>query len=106
MKDLLDKIVYGSSPFTSYGLPIEEPRPIVNDKTVCNHGKKLEMGDLIELTTSIPHMSLTEYMKEISRLFGKEDEFQNETGHMLGKNSQVATVTSFLYNWPNVFGVK
>lgn len=97
VKDLLDKIAYGSSPFTSYGLPIQEDlRPRVNHKTVSDPCQKLKMGDLVELTPSIPHTSLTEYRKEISRMFGKADECQDETGHTLGKNSQVAAVTSFI----------
>lgn len=97
VKDLLDKIAYGGSPFTSYGLPIqEELRPRVNHKTVSDPCQKLKMGDLVELTPSIPHTSLTEYRKEISRMFGKADERQDETGHMLGKNSQTAAVTSLM----------
>ena len=64
VKDLLDIITYGSSPFTSNGLLIqEELRPIVNHKIVSDPCQKMEVGDLVELTLSIPHTFLIEYVK-------------------------------------------
>ena len=65
VKNFIDKITYGSSLFTSYGLPIqEELRPSMNHKIVSEPCQKLKMGDLVELNMSISYMFFTEYKKE------------------------------------------
>ena len=59
MEYFLDEITYANSLFTSYGLSIqEELRPRVNQKIVSGPFQKMKMGDLVELTLSIPHTFL------------------------------------------------
>lgn len=55
MNYLLDIIAYGSSCFTSYGLPIhgEELRPRLNHKIISDPCQKLKMGDYVELNLSM-----------------------------------------------------
>lgn len=67
VKDFLDKTAYGSSLFTSYGLPLQEKlMPRVNHKIISDPCQKLKMDDLVALNLSIPQKFFTEYRKEIS----------------------------------------
>eukprot|EP01018_Ginkgo_biloba_P007990 Gb_01654 [translate_table: standard] len=96
VRDLLEKMSNDNSPFTSYGVPIkEELRPRLNHETVSEPNQKLKMGDLVELTPSIPDKSLTEYREEIRRMYGKTDGYSDKSNEMLGRHSKVATVSSF-----------
>lgn len=71
--DLLEAAGRGSSRWTSYGFSVkDELKPRLNhepvtDPTTC----KLKMGDVVELTPSIPDKSLTEYREEIQRMYDK-----------------------------------
>lgn len=47
----------------------EELRPRLNHEPVSQPNQKLRMGDVVELTPAIPRKSLTEYRKEIKRMY-------------------------------------
>ncbi|MCO5587304.1 hypothetical protein L7F22_041252 [Adiantum nelumboides] len=48
----------------------EELRPKVNHKVIDSIQQVLKMGDLVEMTSSIPNKSLIEYRNTIKRMFG------------------------------------
>lgn len=48
----------------------EELHPRVNHKVVDNIQQVLQMGDLVEMTSLIPDVSLTEYRNRIKRMYG------------------------------------
>lgn len=97
VKDLLEKMSNCNSPFISYGVPIkEELRPRLNHETVSDPNQKLKMGDLVELSPSIPDEYLTEYREEIRRMFGKADGCKNEQSEILRRKSQIETVPSYV----------
>uniref|UniRef100_A0A5K0X040 Uncharacterized protein n=5 Tax=Nymphaea colorata TaxID=210225 RepID=A0A5K0X040_9MAGN len=50
----------------------EELRPRLNGLPVVDPHRKLKMGDVVELTPSIPDKSLTEYREEIRRMFDSD----------------------------------
>lgn len=50
----------------------EELRPRLNGLPVVDPLRKLKMGDVVELTPSIPDKSLTEYREEIRRMFDRD----------------------------------
>jgi len=54
------------------------------------------MGDLVELSPSIPDESLTEYREEIRRMFGKADGCTKERAEILRRKSQIETVPSLV----------
>lgn len=97
VKDLLEKMNNYNSPFISYGVLIkEELRPRLNHETVSDPYQKLKMGDLVELSPSIPDESLTEYREEIRRMFGKADRCTKERTEILRRKSQIETVPSLV----------
>ncbi|KAI3851063.1 hypothetical protein MKW92_045478 [Papaver armeniacum] len=70
--DLLTRVGRGNlrwSP-SPYRFPMkEELRPRINREPVTDLSLKLQMGDVIELTPTIPDKSLTEYREEIQRMY-------------------------------------
>ncbi|PIN02946.1 putative guanosine polyphosphate pyrophosphohydrolase/synthase [Handroanthus impetiginosus] len=70
LMDLLESA--GRCRWTSYGFPLkEELRPRLNYEPVSDPTCKLKMGDVVELTPSIPDKSLSEYREEIQRMYDK-----------------------------------
>ena len=49
----------------------EDLRPRINHKQVNDPTCKLKMGDVVELTPTIPDKSLTEYREEIQRMYDR-----------------------------------
>ncbi|KAG9148515.1 hypothetical protein Leryth_026904 [Lithospermum erythrorhizon] len=69
--DLLAR-VHGSCRWTPYGFPVKEDlRPRVNHTPVGDPTCKLKMGDVVELSLSLPDKSLTEYREEIQRMYNQ-----------------------------------
>lgn len=69
--DLLVR-VHGSCRWTPYGFPVKEDlRPRVNHSPVGDPTCKLKMGDVVELSPSLPDKSLTEYREEIQRMYNR-----------------------------------
>ncbi|GAA0171891.1 pyrophosphatase [Lithospermum erythrorhizon] len=69
--DLLAR-VHGSCRWTPYGFPVKEDlRPRVNHTPVGDPTCKLKMGDVVELSPSLPDKSLTEYREEIQRMYNR-----------------------------------
>uniref|UniRef100_A0A0D6QY13 GTP diphosphokinase n=1 Tax=Araucaria cunninghamii TaxID=56994 RepID=A0A0D6QY13_ARACU len=97
VKDMLEKMGNDNLPFISYGVPIkEELRPRLNHATVNDLNQKLKMGDLVELTPSIPVKSLPEYREEIRRMFDKTDDCKDESSEILVRNSEIKTIPSYV----------
>lgn len=72
VRDLLERVGRGSTRGTSYGFPLkEELRPKLNHKPVSDPSCMLKMGDVIELTPTIPDKSLTVYREEIQRMYDR-----------------------------------
>ncbi|CAK9174015.1 unnamed protein product [Ilex paraguariensis] len=72
MMDLLERAGQGSSRWTPYGFSVkEELRPRKNCEPVSDPNCKLKMGDVVELTPTIPDKSLTEYREEIQRMYDR-----------------------------------
>ncbi|KAG6593552.1 putative GTP diphosphokinase RSH3, chloroplastic, partial [Cucurbita argyrosperma subsp. sororia] len=70
--DLMERCGRGSSRWTSHGFPTkEELRPKVNHERVNDPKCKLKMGDVVELTSTIPDKSLTECREEIQRMYDR-----------------------------------
>ncbi|XP_008784310.2 probable GTP diphosphokinase RSH2, chloroplastic [Phoenix dactylifera] len=70
ISDLLERAGGGSSRWPPYSFPLKEDlRPRLNHEPVSNPSQKLKMGDVVELTPSIPDKSLTEYREEIQRMY-------------------------------------
>lgn len=68
--DLLERVGRGSVRWSPYRFPVkEELRPRLNREPVCDPTHKLKMGDVVELTPTIPDKSLTEYREEIQRMY-------------------------------------
>ncbi|CAN6480224.1 unnamed protein product [Victoria cruziana] len=68
--DLLERIEQDGS---AYGVPVkEELRPRLNGQPVGDTHRRLKMGDLVELTPSIPQKSLIECREEIRRMFDRD----------------------------------
>ncbi|EHA8590623.1 hypothetical protein COCNU_scaffold021348G000010 [Cocos nucifera] len=68
--DLLERAGGGSSRSPPYTFSLREDlRPRLNHEPVSNPCQKLKMGDVVELTPSIPDKSLTEYREEIQRMY-------------------------------------
>ncbi|KAG9457313.1 hypothetical protein H6P81_001821 [Aristolochia fimbriata] len=71
--DLLEKLGRGSSRWATYRFPVkEELRPRLNHEPVCDPTRKLKMGDVVELTPTIPDKSLVEYREEIQRMYDRD----------------------------------
>ncbi|GAB2269086.1 Probable GTP diphosphokinase rsh2, chloroplastic [Dionaea muscipula] len=67
MIDLLERVGLGSSRGT---FPVkEELRPRLNHRPVSDTSSKLKMGDVVELSPSIPDESLIAYREEIQRMY-------------------------------------
>ncbi len=49
----------------------EELRPRLNQEPMGDPTCKLKMGDVVELTPSLPEKSLTEYREEIQRMYNR-----------------------------------
>ncbi|KAF5745557.1 hypothetical protein HS088_TW07G01149 [Tripterygium wilfordii] len=72
MMDLMERARRGSSRWSSYGFPVkEELRPRLNHEPVSDITCRLKMGDVVELTPSLPDKSLTEYREEIQRMYDR-----------------------------------
>ncbi|KAE8667154.1 putative GTP diphosphokinase RSH3 [Hibiscus syriacus] len=72
MMDLLERAGRGNSRWSPYGFPVkEELRPRLNHEPVSDTTCRLMMGDVVELTPSIPDKSLTEYREEIQRMYNR-----------------------------------
>ncbi|KAF5751155.1 GTP diphosphokinase RSH2 chloroplastic [Tripterygium wilfordii] len=72
MMDLLERTGRGSSRWSSYGFTVkEELRPRLNHEPVSDVTCRLKMGDVVELTPSLPDKSLTEYREEIQRMYNR-----------------------------------
>lgn len=72
MMDLLARVGWGSSKCSIYGLSVkEELRPRLNHEPVSDPTCKLKMGDVVELTPTIPDKSLMEYREEIQRMYNR-----------------------------------
>lgn len=70
--DVLERASQGSSRWASYGFAMkEELRPRVNNERVSDPTCKLKMGDVVELTPTIPDKSLVEYREEIQRIYDR-----------------------------------
>jgi ppGpp synthetase/RelA/SpoT-type nucleotidyltranferase len=70
--DLLERVGRSSCRLTTYRFPLkEELRPRLNHKPVSDPNCKLKMGDVIELTPTIPDKYLTEYREEIQRMYDR-----------------------------------
>ncbi|XP_020697695.1 probable GTP diphosphokinase RSH2, chloroplastic [Dendrobium catenatum] len=70
--DVLEKAGRGSFRWSSCSFPYkEELRPRLNHKPVSDPCQKLRMGDVVELTPSIPDESLVEYREEIQRMYDR-----------------------------------
>ncbi|XP_008786660.2 probable GTP diphosphokinase RSH2, chloroplastic [Phoenix dactylifera] len=68
--DLLERVGGRSLRWSPSSFPLKEDlRPRLNHEPVSNPNQKLEMGDVVELTPSIPDKSLTEYREEIQRMY-------------------------------------
>ncbi|XP_073056208.1 probable GTP diphosphokinase RSH2, chloroplastic [Primulina eburnea] len=68
--DLLVRAGRGNSKWTSYGFRMnKELRPRLNRVPVSDTMSKLKMGDVLELTPTIPDKSLTVYREEIQRMY-------------------------------------
>ncbi|KAL4290449.1 hypothetical protein GQ457_14G007340 [Hibiscus cannabinus] len=72
MMDLLERAGRGNSRWSPYGFPVkEELRPRLNHEPVSDATCRLKMGDVVELTPSIPDKSLTEYREEMQRMYNR-----------------------------------
>ncbi|GMH22032.1 hypothetical protein Nepgr_023875 [Nepenthes gracilis] len=72
MMDLLDRVGVGGSRWTPYGFPVKEGlRPRLNHKPASDPSCKLTMGDVVELTPTIPDKSLMAYREEIQRMYNR-----------------------------------
>ncbi|CAI0473211.1 unnamed protein product [Linum tenue] len=70
--DLLERAGQGSTRWSPYGFPAkEELRPKLNHEPVSDPTCKLKMGDVVELSPTIPDKSLTEYREEIQRMYDR-----------------------------------
>lgn len=70
--DLLERAGRGSTRWTPYGFPVkEELRPRLNREPVSDPSCMLKMGDVVELTPTIPDKSLTVYREEIQRMYDR-----------------------------------
>jgi len=87
VSDLLSRAGPGSSRWSMYGIPAkEELRPRLNQIPVSDLKWKLKMGDVVELTPTIPDESLTEYREEIQRMYDRGLAF-SRPGTMVGWGS-------------------
>ncbi|KAJ3677114.1 hypothetical protein LUZ60_002838 [Juncus effusus] len=67
VRDLLERVGAASSIWSPYGFPLkEELRPRVNHQPINDLTLKLNMGDVVDLTTN---KSLTEFREEIQRMY-------------------------------------
>lgn len=70
--DLMERVGRRSSRWSPYRFPVkEELRPTLNHEPVKDPTLKLKMGDVVHLTPSIPDKSLTQYRKEIQRMYDR-----------------------------------
>lgn len=70
--DVLERVGRGSSRLVPYGFAVkEELRPRVNHEAVRDSLCRLKMGDVVELTPTIPDKSLVEYREEIQRMYDR-----------------------------------
>ncbi|XP_068662223.1 probable GTP diphosphokinase RSH2, chloroplastic [Aristolochia californica] len=71
--ELVERLGRGSSRWATYRFPVkEELRPRLNHEAVSDPMRKLKMGDVVELTPTIPDKSLTEYREEIQRMYDRD----------------------------------
>lgn len=70
--DLLERVGQGCTRWSPCTFPVkEELRPRLNHEPVNEPKQMLKMGDVVELTPTIPDKSLTEYREEIQRMYDR-----------------------------------
>ncbi|KAJ8756136.1 hypothetical protein K2173_024683 [Erythroxylum novogranatense] len=79
--DLLERAKHENLRGYPYGYPWKQAlRPKLNHEAVNDPTCKLKMGDVVELTPTIPVKSLTEYREEIQRMYNKGSKSVSNTG--------------------------
>ncbi|KAK1360299.1 GTP diphosphokinase [Heracleum sosnowskyi] len=72
VSDLLERTGRGFARWSPYGISVkEELRPRLNHESVNDPNCKLRMGDVVELTPTIPDTSLPVYREEIQRMYDR-----------------------------------
>lgn len=72
VNDLLEKTGRGFARWSPYGIPMkEELRPRLNHEPITDPNYQLKMGDVVELTPTIPDKSLPVYREEIQRMYDR-----------------------------------
>lgn len=72
VSDLLERTGRGFARWSPYGISVkEELRPRLNHESVNDPNCQLRMGDVVELTPTIPDKSLPVYRKEIQRMYDR-----------------------------------
>ena len=72
VRNLLERTGRGSTRWSAYGIPVkEELRPRLNHNPLNDLNCQLKMGDVVELTPTIPDKSLPVYRKEIQRMYDR-----------------------------------
>ncbi|XP_074344292.1 putative GTP diphosphokinase RSH2, chloroplastic [Apium graveolens] len=70
VSDLLERTGRGFARWSPYGISVKkELRPRLNHKSVNDPNCQLRMGDVVELTPTIPDKSLPVYREEIQRMY-------------------------------------
>ncbi|XP_043696605.1 probable GTP diphosphokinase RSH2, chloroplastic [Telopea speciosissima] len=73
MMDLMDRAGQGNSKWYPYWFSVkEELRPRLNREPVSDPTCNLKMGDVVELTPTIPDKSLTVYSEEIQQMYDRD----------------------------------
>lgn len=72
VRNLLERTGRGSTRWSPYGIPVkEELRPRLNHNPLNDLNCQLKMGDVVELTPTIPDKSLPVYREEIRRMYDR-----------------------------------
>lgn len=72
VRNLLERTSRGSTRWSPYGIPVkEELRPRLNHIPLNDLNCQLKMGDVVELTPTIPDKSLPVYREEIQRMYDR-----------------------------------
>ncbi|KAK1358506.1 GTP diphosphokinase [Heracleum sosnowskyi] len=72
VRNLLERTSRGSTRWSPYGIPVkEELRPRLNHVPLNDLNCQLKMGDVVELTPTIPDKSLPVYREEIQRMYDR-----------------------------------
>lgn len=71
--DLTERVGGGGSRGSPCAFPMKSvPRPRVNHEPATDWNQKLKMGDVVELTPTLPSKSLTKCREEIQRMYDYE----------------------------------